>query len=104
MTHKPAIGNVNPTTEAHAGHPPRDGIYLFIFGCLGALTVAELVVTYFSVVKIVLLIVLAATKATLVVMFYMHLRWERRIYPLAFTAPVIIAVLTALALQQLVLH
>lgn len=104
MTDKPVIGNVNPVTESHAGHTSRDGAYLVVFICLALLTLVELVVTYVGAIKVPLLLVLAATKATLVVMFYMHLRWERRIYPLAFTAPVIAAVLVAVALQQLVLH
>ncbi len=87
--------------ESHPEHGSRDGTYVAVFGALALLTLTELIVTYVQVVKIPILVGLAATKATLVVAFYMHLRWEKRILPIIFAFPVVIAVLIALALQQL---
>ncbi len=92
-----------PDTHSHDEvHDSHEGTYFIVFICLAALTLTELITTYIPYIKIPLLVVLSTTKAILVVTFYMHLRWERRFYPLAFTFPIIIAVLIALALQQLV--
>ncbi len=104
MTDKINVGNVNPTTEAHAHSSSHEGTYVVVFLLLAILTLIELVVTYIPTIKIVLLLVLSATKAILVASFYMHLRYERPFYPLAFAVPVVIAVLVALAMQQLVLR
>ena len=45
---------------------------------------------------------LAAAKATLVVQFYMHLRYDKRIMTWAFLIPVIVGTAAALILQLLV--
>jgi caa(3)-type oxidase subunit IV len=88
-----------PHSHAHENH---EGAYFMVFIALALLTLAELLVTYVPVIKIPLLAGLATAKAMLVIAFYMHLRWEKRIYPAFFTFPVIVAILTALAIQQLV--
>ena len=65
--------------EAHAHPQPR---YFLIWGVLFVLTVAEVLVAFFSgMPKIVLVLVLmglAVWKAVLVALYYMHLKFEPR--------------------------
>lgn len=48
-----------------------------------------------------LLLVLSATKFTIVVLFYMHLKYDHKLFKALFTGPLIIAVCTLLALMAL---
>ncbi len=61
--------------------------YLGVFLVLAILTAVEIGVTYIPALpKVPVLIPLAIIKAALVVMFYMHLRFDKRIYTLIFGA------------------
>jgi caa(3)-type oxidase subunit IV len=88
--------------EDHDAHESHDGQYVVVIICLGILTLLELLVTYLPGVKIPLLIILSGTKAFLVVLFFMHLRWEKRLTAVSFAAPVIFGIILALVVQQLV--
>jgi caa(3)-type oxidase subunit IV len=93
----------NSTHDAGAEHATHEGAYFLVFICLAALTLTELMATYVpAAVRYPLLIILMITKAYLVISFFMHLRWEKRFYPLIITFPVVVAALIALAVQQLV--
>ncbi len=93
------------TTLANTEHPahkhehPTEGTYLTVFVILAVLTVLELGATYLGGLKVPLLLGLAAGKATLVVQFYMHLRYENRFLTYVFLGPVITGVLAAVLLQ-----
>jgi cytochrome c oxidase subunit IV len=50
------------------------------------------------------LLVLSGLKFTIVVMFYMHLKYDARIFRVLFTGPLLIAALTLLALMFLFGH
>ncbi|HEX7595333.1 MAG TPA: cytochrome C oxidase subunit IV family protein [Gemmatimonadaceae bacterium] len=50
------------------------------------------------------LLFLSALKFTIVVMFYMHLKYDARIFRVLFTGPLLIASLTLLALMFLFGH
>ena len=90
-------------SEGH-NHPN----YLLIWGALIVLTVIELVVAQFphwmpsvpriTPITIILLIGLAFTKAALVALYFMHLRFERRTFVVIVTAPLFLAVVLVLAL------
>jgi len=90
-------------TEAHK-HPN----YLAIFGTLIVLTVIELVVAQFphwmpsvqriTPITIVLLIGLALTKAALVGLYFMHLRFERKTFVVIVSAPLFLALVLVAAL------
>ena len=90
-------------TEAHK-HPN----YLAIFGTLIVLTVIELVVAQFphwmpsvqriTPITIVLLIGLALTKAALVGLYFMHLRFERKTFVVIVSAPLFLALVLVVAL------
>lgn len=70
--------------------------YMTIFWWLLALTLAELAV-YFShfpkLVFVILLICLAISKASLVAIFFMHLKFERRTLGLIAVTPVVMGTL-----------
>ena len=50
------------------------------------------------------LLVLSATKFAIVVLFYMHLKYDHKLFRALFTGPLIIAVSTLLALFALFSH
>jgi cytochrome c oxidase subunit 4 len=74
-----------------------ESLYMTIFYYLLALTILEIIValpTYATWLKAILLIAMALGKASLVAMFFMHLRFERlTLGVIAFTPLVICAFL-----------
>ena len=94
------------TNEIHAPEHqrelPGEGTYFTIFLVLAALTVIELLVTYLEIVKIPLLLGLAITKAWLVVQYYMHLRYDNRIFTWVLLMPTLIGLGATIFLQFLV--
>ncbi len=83
-------------TAEHA-HPN----YMAIFWWLAILTVLELAVIFMGLPKLVvgvLLCALALTKAALVAMYFMHLRFETRTLGLIALTPLTIGVLLVLLL------
>ena len=94
--HHDATGT--PHTEAHAS----EGTYFAIFLLLAALTMTELICTYLPIVKVPLLLGLAATKAWIVIQFYMHLRYDNKLFSWIILAPTITGVIITIALQILV--
>jgi cytochrome c oxidase subunit 4 len=67
-----------PTTS-HDTHAPTN--YMAIFWWLAVLTVVEIGVIFLPIAKLaigILLVALASSKAALVAMYFMHLRFERR--------------------------
>ncbi len=73
-------------TEAH----PRYGL---VFLALAAATALEVGASFLPMpFKIIALVVLAATKAALVLLYFMHLRMDHRIYAIFFGLGVVLAV------------
>ncbi len=78
---------------AHVGHP-GEAEYIRIGLFLGALTAIEVVIYYFNIprsVFIVMLLALSAVKFTAVVMFFMHLKFDSRIFTTAFVTGMVLA-------------
>lgn len=73
---------INPPEPQHKSKP----YYLGVFVVLAVLTALEIGVTYLPLPRIPILIPLALIKAALVVMFYMHLKFDKRVYTLIFGA------------------
>ncbi len=69
-----------PNAEPKTAHPN----YLGVFVLLAILTAAEVGVTYLPLPRAPILIPMAILKAALVVMYYMHLRYDRRIFTTLF--------------------
>ncbi len=68
-------------TTTHAKHPN----YLLIGAALIVLTLFEVAAVYLPVPTLLFLIIFGAAKALLIVMFFMHLRFDSRLYSLLFT-------------------
>jgi caa(3)-type oxidase subunit IV len=64
--------------------------YIAVFVALVVLTLIEVGVTYVTwIPRLVVLIPLAIAKATLVVLFYMHLRFDSRVFTLIFVIGIV---------------
>jgi caa(3)-type oxidase subunit IV len=81
-------------------------VYLRVAAALVILTVLEVGVFYvpaFHPVLVPVLLVLSAVKFALVVMFYMHLSADSRVFSFLFGAPLVLAVVVLVALLFLFL-
>lgn len=76
------------------------GIYTVVFGALGVATLIEILLAELprGFLTIPLMISLAAVKAILVVMYYMHLKSDSRIFTLVLLLPVAVAIIATLFL------
>ena len=91
------------TEHSHAHHHQQHGIrrYIMVFWWLLALTIVEVGVIFMPIPRFLVAILLvgaALSKASLVAMFYMHLRLERRTLGLIALTPLVICVLLVFAL------
>ena len=97
-----------PTAEVEHSHPTYS-TYWKVAAILLIITVLEVWAYYVpSFVAsrgfIPTLLILSALKFTIVVMFYMHLKYDHRLFRVLFTGPLLIAGLTLLALMFLFGH
>lgn len=87
--------------EAHEhGHPPV-GTYLMIALILTVITALEVAIFYIdalSGVILPLLLTLSTGKFVLVVMFYMHLKTDSRVFTSVFMAPMALALFLVISL------
>ncbi|HEX9636229.1 MAG TPA: cytochrome C oxidase subunit IV family protein [Acidobacteriota bacterium] len=89
-------------TDAHA-----EPNYMAIFWWLAALTAVEIGVIYLPIVKLVIVILLvglAISKAALVAMYFMHLKFEKRSLALIALSPVGLCILLTFALLPDLAH
>ena len=83
--------------DGHDGHQSIVRTYVVIFVVLLAVTIIEVAASYLSDVgvpdwaEIAVLIALAVVKGVLVVMFYMHLRFDSNWFRFLFIAAMILA-------------
>jgi cytochrome c oxidase subunit 4 len=91
----------------HAHHSekshPGVGTYLTVAAVLTVITLVEVGVFYVPAIQqgpllAPILLTLSGAKFALVVMFYMHLRSDHRLFSAIFTIPLLIAVGVAIAL------
>ncbi len=88
-----ATSTLGPDDAPPIRHSPRPYAYVFIM--LAVVTVLEVYVAGLPFVKtdqILLLLLMATAKASLVVLYYMHLRYERRALRWVALAPFFLAV------------
>lgn len=92
----------------HPHEHPSWKQYKWVALWLTLITVMEVWIYYTSFATTALfvptLLILSATKFTIVVLFYMHLKYDHRLFRALFTGPLIIAVSTLLALVALFSH
>jgi cytochrome c oxidase subunit 4 len=86
------------TAQAHA-HPQTN--YMGVFWWLLGLTIAEVAVAYMPMPKIIMIILLvgmAFTKAAMVALYFMHLKYERATLMWIALTPLILCVFLSLML------
>ena len=91
-------------TQPHERQHPTALAYVVIAMVLAVITLVEVWAVYqefLSGVLIPLLLVLSAGKFALVVMFFMHLRFDHRLYTLLFGSCLFLAVAIMVALTAL---
>ncbi len=77
----------------HAHHGASELTYTAVFIGLLILTLLEVGVTYLPIPRLVLvisLLMMAGTKASLVAMYFMHLRFDPRILSVIFVTPLLL--------------
>src|SRR6478672_6044808 len=92
------MAHASPTKDHGHGHGADDGavhahvssslFYAGIFAALIALTITTVAQSYVDLGKLNLMVVIliASLKASLVVMFFMHLRWDNKFNALIFVS------------------
>ena len=105
----------NQPSAAHAAahghaatehHHPTVRTYIIVFAILTAITVVEVWAYYIpslvaSRIFIPALLIMSAAKFVIVVLFYMHLKYDHKLFRALFTGPLLIAFATILALLLL---
>ncbi len=88
--------------EAHSAHAhPSARFYVIVGAILTAITAVEVAVFYISAlhsVMVPILVTLSAVKFTMVVMFYMHLRFDHNLFSGVFVAPLILGITIVVSL------
>ena len=96
----PGHGGAEHGGAEHAG----TGTYVKVAVILTMVTALEFAVIYIralSPIVVPLLLVLSAGKFALVVLFFMHLRYDSRVLTFLFVAPLVLATLLAVAVMTL---
>jgi len=95
------------SAEAHDGHKGGHatvGTYVMIGVILTVITAVEVAVFYIpalSAIIVPLLLVLSATKFVIVVLFYMHLRYDSPVFSRVFFGPLFLALVVVIGLVLL---
>lgn len=110
-THKDAHGGAAGGHDAHGGHGghagfPTAGKYAVIGLILTIITIVEVSAYYYkpweeSAIYVPSILLLSAVKFVIVVMFYMHLKYDHKLFRALFTGPFIVAALTLVGLMFL---
>jgi cytochrome c oxidase subunit 4 len=92
-----------PPAEVHAHAHPTWSTYKWVALILIVITVIEVWVYYIpqfvaSRLFVPSLLIMSAAKFAIVVMFYMHLKYDHKLFRALFSGPLIIAVLTIISL------
>jgi cytochrome c oxidase subunit IV len=88
-------GETAPEAGPDEAHHPSDWLYVQVAIILGVITAAE-VSTYlldFGPFQLPALVVMMAVKFALVVMFFMHLRFDNKLFSWVFVSGLVLAVL-----------
>ncbi len=108
-----AQGVAEAHAEAHEGahdeaHHPTWKTYKWVALILTVITIVEVWVYYTPFVEhrlfVPSLLVMSAAKFIIVVMFYMHLKYDHKLFRALFTGPLVITILTLIFLLFLFGH
>jgi cytochrome c oxidase subunit IV len=88
--------------DAHVHEHPGPGTYVKIGVVLAILTAAEVAAYYVpgldGAALLLILLVLSAAKFILVVQWYMHLKFDSKVFTAVFVGPMVLAVLVIVSL------
>jgi caa(3)-type oxidase subunit IV len=95
--------------SAHdAAHGPSTGIYYTIFGCLAFMTFITVFVSRVNlpaVPAVIIAFLIAISKATLVIAFFMHLKYDPKVMRMMCVVPVVLTMIAMMALMpDIALH
>ncbi|MEX1185062.1 MAG: cytochrome C oxidase subunit IV family protein [Gemmatimonadaceae bacterium] len=106
-----ALPPAGESTAGHAHHPdekphPTWKQYKWVALILTVITIVEVWIYYIpafvaSRLFVPSLLIMSAIKFAIVVMFYMHLRYDHKLFRVLFTGPLIIAITSVIALMFL---
>jgi cytochrome c oxidase subunit 4 len=94
----PTVGGGSADDDAH--HHPGDLLYIQIAIILGAITAVE-VLTYFvdfGPFQTPALLIMMVVKFAMVAMFFMHLKFDNRLFSWVFIAGLVLAVVVYIAM------
>jgi cytochrome c oxidase subunit IV len=94
----------NHADEHHDGGHATVGTYVLIGVILTVITAVEVAIFYIPALHNVLvpvLLTLSATKFVIVVMFYMHLKYDHALFSRVFFGPMLLAVFVVIGLVVL---
>jgi caa(3)-type oxidase subunit IV len=91
------VDNSQPVEQLQPAYPEQEHThhprYLLVFLSLAVLTLIEVAVTYFPAIpQAPVLLGLSFLKAALVILYFMHLRFDSRWYAFIFFAPFILVI------------
>ncbi len=90
-------------THIEQSHDHSTRFYWIVGAILAVITIIEVGVTFVlgGILLLIVLLVLSVIKGGAVVMFFMHLRGDARVFQMLFIAPFLLAVSMLLALMAL---
>lgn len=109
----PDAGAPGPVADgAHGAHGAGDhahptwGTYIKVAVVLTVITAVEVWVYYVPAIVasrafVPMLLIMSAAKFVIVVLFYMHLKYDHRLFRVLFSGPLVIAVITIVSLMLL---
>ena len=102
-----ARAEAHEDAHAHAHHPDWK-TYRWVALILTVITIVEVWIYYTPFVEnrlfVPSLLAMSAAKFTIVVLFYMHLKYDAKLFRALFTGPLMIALLTLISLLFLFGH
>lgn len=100
-TPEEALPHVHPDYTILFGRRINANFYVVIFGILALITLVEIIIAeVFSegFIRTVPLVVLSLAKAVMVMLFYMHLREDSKIFAAAVALPLIVGIVSVMFL------
>jgi len=100
LTAAEELPHIIPDTTVLMGYTIPLPIYTVVYVVLAAITVTELIISSLprGILGTAILLALSISKAVLVVLFYMHLKEDSRIFAFALLLPIFIALVSSLFL------
>ncbi|MBE2183901.1 MAG: cytochrome C oxidase subunit IV family protein [Anaerolineae bacterium] len=101
QTPSEALPHIAPDYTILFGRRINANIYVVVFGILAIVTAAEIGIAEIfpdGFVRMLLLVGLSLVKAVLVMLFYMHLREDSKIFAVAIALPLFVGIISAMFL------